>query len=383
MADFWLHRVDRFWLAAMIAVVSYIIVLSAYSIGYSENHVIDAGVFVHAGDALCRDCSDIYVFRNSTGYDGMFYFAMAKAPFDLHRLDDMASPEQRSYRYQRILYPLLVYFFSFGLPAVVPYSMLLVNLFSLAGSILIYGRILSLNGKPPTFLCYVPLAAGLFVSVLLDLAEPLWVVLVLAGFYFLKSNNHLLSAVSFGLALFSRESGLYVLIPLLFFYSFQRQFKVVALYFVPVGVFILWQFCLYGVFHYVPLLSYHPPLRDLGINALLVSASTSHLSDLPVFLIQGSVLVALVVSAIAWRKRKTLITTTFVMNSVLAFILLLFYLPWSDIFAASRTILPLTVIALMCLAESRDNNAIYALLPQVTVTVLLAVFYLLKAVMIL
>src|SRR5579885_3744182 len=64
------------------------------------------------------------------GYDGQFYYQIARNPLGAARYMDNAP-----YRYQHLLYPLLAWLLSFGQVPLVPYTLLLINLLSIIGSV--------------------------------------------------------------------------------------------------------------------------------------------------------------------------------------------------------------------------------------------------------
>src|SRR5258708_29224295 len=75
------------------------------------------------------------------GYDGQFYYQIARNPLGAAQYMDNAP-----YRYQHLLYGLLAWALSFGQLSLVPYALLLINLFSIIGSVEIVSSLLSKLG---------------------------------------------------------------------------------------------------------------------------------------------------------------------------------------------------------------------------------------------
>ena len=55
---------------------------------------------------------NIFVNDDSRGYDGQTFYLIAKNPFDFKTINDAI--DSSIWRYQRIFYPLLLYFLSFS-----------------------------------------------------------------------------------------------------------------------------------------------------------------------------------------------------------------------------------------------------------------------------
>src|ERR687883_290318 len=83
----------------------------------------DYSSFVVAGDEFCNPAQvpkGLTVLRNSAGYDGQFYYRLALTPFTSQATEFGIRIDAPPIRQQRILYPLLTWILSLGLPSVVP-----------------------------------------------------------------------------------------------------------------------------------------------------------------------------------------------------------------------------------------------------------------------
>ncbi|MBD3261910.1 MAG: hypothetical protein GF334_09640 [Candidatus Altiarchaeales archaeon] len=358
----------------------YLTVLLAYSLAYTENHVIDLSVYIHAGDKTKTkiNTQGVYEFNDSWGYDGQYFWFIAKNPFDFDEIKKVYAPH---YRYQRILYPLTAYILSFGKTRLLPPLLLLINLTCVLASIKIY-QMLSPAYASKLDLVYLPLSTGLFLSVLLDLTEPLWILLILAAFYEYEKQRHITSTALFTLALFAKETTLFLLIPLVFYQLYLGDKKLFLTYCLPLIPFIVWQLILQQIFGATPM--FHLPgftLPFMGIIESIERQGAQGLTSLLPFLVLVVTLpLALVIALTEFRKKKT--QTSFILL-VNAFAVFFFNKGlYSDVFSTSRNLLPLTVAVLLHLAWEKDSKAHLFLLPQLGLTLLMSLYYLVKAALI-
>ena len=143
--------------------------------------------------------------RNTFGYDGQLYFALAADPAHAH--DYMEG--NAGVVYSRVFYPAVSRVASGGSTAALPYAMLAINLFAvLAGTVAVALWLLT-RGFPPWPALLYGLAPGLVVGVFHDLTEPL--AYGLAAFAVLafdrtRARRLMLSALLFALAVLTRET---------------------------------------------------------------------------------------------------------------------------------------------------------------------------------
>src|SRR5262249_47991778 len=153
----------------------------------------------------------VVVLRNSTGYDGQFYYYIADDPFLQKRT--FRSP----FRYQRIGYPVVVWAVSLGQRDWRPAAMVAVNIASVIVVALLSAYLLTL--LPPAMSPWWALACAinpsLLVAVELDLAEPLTLALPLAGLLLYLRGRIIAAAIVFAAALLTREVAILMLIPVI------------------------------------------------------------------------------------------------------------------------------------------------------------------------
>ena len=154
-----------------------------------------------------RDHSDAAV-----GYDGQFYYYIALDPTRARSYIDAPS-----YRYQRILYPMLARFTALEQPAAMPWTLLIINWLACGGGVLALAAWLRRRGSSPWLAAIYGLYPGMLVAIQFDLTEPLAYALVALGVYWFDFGGRrgvVASAVAFGLAGLARETTL--LFPILY-----------------------------------------------------------------------------------------------------------------------------------------------------------------------
>lgn len=179
------------------------------------------------------------------GYDGQFYYYIAKNPFDIDYLSKVL--DSATYRYRRIFYPLVVWGLSLGGSINIPLTMFIVNaaiipvVAMLMALILIHSRV---SDRLAYYCC--AFSPSLLFALKYSLSEGLGAALVLLGVYLYLKSRHTQAAMALLLAGFTRET--YILVPgviLLTEFVYRRR--------------LIWQYyvsgCLYAVFWMcVPLL---------------------------------------------------------------------------------------------------------------------------------
>lgn len=114
-----------------------------------------------------------------TGYDGQFYFYLAEDPF--LRNPETARSLDNTFRVRRWLYPLLGHVFSGGRRGAVPVALVAINVAALATLTWLLALAALRAGRRP-WVALLPVAyAGSWIPLLLDLTEPVQLVLLAAG----------------------------------------------------------------------------------------------------------------------------------------------------------------------------------------------------------
>lgn len=139
------------------------------------------------------------------GYDGQFSYYIARE-LDPHKVEPFL--DVPSYRYQRILYPLLARSLALGQEALIPWTLLGINWIVHGLATLGVGWILSRNEIRPAYALVYGLWVGLISSVGLDLHEPLAYGLVVGAWVMKELRRDHAFALLLVIALFVKETTL-------------------------------------------------------------------------------------------------------------------------------------------------------------------------------
>jgi hypothetical protein len=145
---------------------------------------------------------------NQAGYDGQFYYRLALNPFDWARTAFGITMDQ-SYRYTRIGYPVLAWLASFGQHQLVPYVLVLINLFGVAAMAVLGGMFARASGRHALFGLAFAAYFGLVISVGRDTAEPVAEACMLGGLLAYRRSRYLLAAGLFAFGAITRETILF------------------------------------------------------------------------------------------------------------------------------------------------------------------------------
>ena len=163
---------------------------------------------------------DTRVPNQGLGYDGQFAYQIARDPLNGWRYVDVPA-----YRYQRILYPLVARLLSFGNESVLPWVMILINLASLVTGTWIVERMLRSYGLNGWYSLGYGLFSGLWMSLRLDLTEPLSFLFLWGGLWAFERKKWVSSAGLLACALLSREVTLLFAVGCIFSLLASRRFS--------------------------------------------------------------------------------------------------------------------------------------------------------------
>lgn len=247
------------FLAALAAIEGRLVVLAHRDI----TQLLRIGtVFGHPGHVP----HGVYVFANSTGYDGQFYYRMALDPANLHtRAFGITMDEP--YRFMRIGYSALAWLVSAGQHTAVPYALVGINVAALTALAYMGGLLAQQAGRHALWGLLLAGYFGLMDSLARDLTEPLGAACLIAGILAYRKRHPLLAAAAFGYGALTRETVLVVpaalgIARIVQFIRRRDRFGVndVA-WIVPAVVFTAWEFVVNAATGDFPILS------DSGKNA--------------------------------------------------------------------------------------------------------------------
>jgi hypothetical protein len=141
--------------------------------------------------------------KAAEGYDGQFAYFIALDPAPAAVAPRLDVP---SYRYQRILYPLLARALAFGNPLGIPWSLLAVNIIAQFLGTWAVAETLAGYGVRPVYALGYGLWIGLVVGVATDLTEPCAYALAAAGWLACQRGRDFAGPALLGLGLFAKET---------------------------------------------------------------------------------------------------------------------------------------------------------------------------------
>ncbi|MBI5236610.1 MAG: hypothetical protein HY886_10240 [Deltaproteobacteria bacterium] len=177
------------------------------------------------------------IFTDKGGYDGQYYYYVARDPF--MQEGHFTNP----YRRQRVLYPLLSNILAFGSPRPLAYSMYAVNLLSLCLGMFFFIRLLKRFDAHPYLSLFYGLSAPSMMAMLYDVPSPLSFFLIIASVYYYVDRKLFVSSAFMALAFLTREDSIMALAPLVLWdFQKERSFKRVLILAMSLLPFFLWQF---------------------------------------------------------------------------------------------------------------------------------------------
>ena len=183
----------------------------ALSLAAIAQYNFDISYFVGAGDAFVRADElqiPIHIRPMAAGYDGQFYYRLAIAPFDAARHAYGVVIDLPTIRMQRILYPLLAHFLSFGSVQMIPMVMWGINIAGL-GLIGVFSARLSQHLKiSGTAAWMIMVWPGLIITLSCDTTEITALSLLLAALCAYFADRIWLYAVLATLTSLTRETSI-------------------------------------------------------------------------------------------------------------------------------------------------------------------------------
>lgn len=232
----WIEAKTPLFRPSVVVAVMYGVMIALVAIA---NHY-SAIDFVHIGTVWANHDP-----AGTRGYDGQFYYQIARNPLQAYQYMDNAS-----FREQHIFYPLVVGVLSFGQVALIPIMLLLVNIVSVVLTVELIARLLVKYSYSPWFSLAIGLYFGQTAGTLFDTAEPFTYFLVCLGVWFvLEKVQYVPAAIVMGLATLSREIALLFPLGYAGFFFLTRKWRACA-QFILFGVvpLIVWLVCLRFIF---------------------------------------------------------------------------------------------------------------------------------------
>lgn len=177
------------------------------------------------------------------GYDGQWYYDLARNPFD-----PATSVDKPAYRSARLLYPLLVWGLAFGHEEFIPMLLFLVNFVAIIAGTYWLARIFASTKRPAAWALGYAIWPGTVCALFYDLSEPLcFALVILALFLYVRRPGAIWEfGVLLLLASLTKELAILFGVGWLTFYLYRREWRKVLLlgasWLLP---FMVWQLSLW------------------------------------------------------------------------------------------------------------------------------------------
>lgn len=228
------------WLPGL--VVSVLAILLSGSIlitsGQDASYFLRIGTYYSLGDP-----------QGSKGYDGQFVYYIASDPDPQSVASKLDAP---AYRYQRILLPLLVRWFSFGNPALMPWVLWVIGVLSIGAGTWAVAVFLKEHKTSSWYALVYGLYPGVLLSLIVALPEPLAYALVAWGIVWMQKGKRLLGWTCLLLAGFTKEVMLIFSAAAILDYFIRKEYRLslalACLSGLPFLIFQGWLYLQFGEF---------------------------------------------------------------------------------------------------------------------------------------
>ena len=205
------------------------------------------GQLLHLGEHYLKDRSFLpdEIKLEKQGYDGQFFFYMSQDP--LARKGAWVNIDSPSYRYQRILLPVIMYGLTGGDRNTLPAAMILFNITCLLGCLIVVLYWLKELGASRLWAMFLFFNYGVFYPAFVGLSEPLANFLLLLSLYWIWDEKPGRAAWCMSLMVLAKEY--YVILPAAaFIWALFSKQKSRMYYLTPLLVAGLWQAAVYWRF---------------------------------------------------------------------------------------------------------------------------------------
>ena len=167
------------------------------------------------------------VFQGEVGYDGQFFLTVALDP----TLEDdltIKALDNPKYRYKRIGYPLAGYILGLGIPKIIPYALVGLNLACITGLVLLISMFRDpgmAEDMPSPSALWILAFPGVWVCLFLTTADLFGSLLFVAALLLLKLRRHFFAASVLSLSCLTRETYLATIAALAVLMLYQHRTK--------------------------------------------------------------------------------------------------------------------------------------------------------------
>lgn len=145
--------------------------------------------------------------RAAYGYDGQFYYRLAINPLNFHHTAYGITVDQ-AYRFMRVGYPVITWLASAGQRALVPYTLVAVNVAAIGALGWLGGCLARQGGRHAAWGLLLPGYFGLVTSLSRDTAEPAAAAFLVAGLLAVRARRPALAGGLLAFAALTRETAM-------------------------------------------------------------------------------------------------------------------------------------------------------------------------------
>ena len=328
---------------------------------YSDKFGGNLTGFICLGDRFLPSgiiTKDTLYLRNSFGYDGQYHFFMSHDPFitkGLHTYMDNSA-----YRYQRIMYAWLTAGFSFGIPALIPAMLVLVNVGAIAMGTGFVALMLRKQGMSPWYALFYAFLSGFLIAVLRDLCSPVAMGFMVAGFFFYARRQLLPCAAFLAAAILTRETVIAAVAVLIIDSAIlKRSVRGVVSSLLSLVPWVIWQTY---VFMRLDVAPWRGGQQNVGIPSvriisyfkqLLVAPKSADSEKLYLVIFVTVCLVSLLFSIREILRTRNEISIAFLGFSMLPFVMT--HRVWVEPWSYGRALLPAAVFLVLSFVRSKDR----------------------------
>jgi hypothetical protein len=162
------------------------------------------------------------------GYDGQFSYAIASDPIGAGESGALDRP---AYRYLRIVYPIAARIAALGIPDLIPWSLLAVNILVAGATAWVFADLIGEKAGAVWAVLALLLSLNYLIGIRFDLNEPLALLAAISGLWLHKHKRYGLTVVAFALAGLTKEIFLVFPMAVAVYEISQRNLKTAAIIF--------------------------------------------------------------------------------------------------------------------------------------------------------
>lgn len=351
---------------ALVVWLVYAVFIGALFAGkHDARDFVDEGSFFvqkGSGSQLIR-MDPTYHGYDYIGYDGQFFYYMALDPVGARPYIDTPS-----YRYTRILYPMLARGLALGQPGLVPYSLIFINWLAAGFGTFMLATWLDRRQLSPWYGLIYGLYPGILISVRYDLSEALAFSLAAAAVLLFDHQQlrwRLAGALVFGAVGLTRESALAIAIPFVLLELNRRAGRVnrylrnlssaTVLGSLSFGPYVAWKIFLALWLHTLSGTADQAqfvPLPFLGLARVLLKPDNrlGPNESLRAVVVPATVVLCLVLYAF-WKRQRPFAMGWLVILEYVVFVAFLSNFAYIDEIASPRVTTGLVIAAILSLPE--------------------------------